>query len=190
MRDEGLAREPIRPTRDRAIRSPRPAPGTELPIHRAIVKGSDLPPLRRARSSSLTRPAPSLHGRAPPVPHAHDDRVLLLEDTVQAEQKHAAEHGLKTAIIESRDMGGTCVNRGCVPSKALLAASGKVRELADDQHLRRVVDPAPRHVGHVKQAVHALEIHKGTEVGDVLDRSGDAVADCEHAGFPSGGNSA
>ena len=22
--------------------------------------------------------------------------------------KHAAEHGLKTAIIESRDMGGTC----------------------------------------------------------------------------------
>ena len=24
--------------------------------------------------------------------------------------KHAAEHGLKTAIIESRDMGGTCVN--------------------------------------------------------------------------------
>ena len=49
--------------------------------------------------------------------------------------KHAAEHGLKTAIVESRDMGGTCVNRGCVPSKALLAASGKVRELADDKHL-------------------------------------------------------
>ena len=45
--------------------------------------------------------------------------------------KHAADHGLRTAIIESRDMGGTCVNRGCVPSKALLAASGRVRELAD-----------------------------------------------------------
>ena len=37
--------------------------------------------------------------------------------------KHAADHGLKVAIIESRDMGGTCVNRGCVPSKALLAAT-------------------------------------------------------------------
>ena len=34
--------------------------------------------------------------------------------------KHAAEAGLKVAIVESRDMGGTCVNRGCVPSKALL----------------------------------------------------------------------
>ena len=49
--------------------------------------------------------------------------------------KHAADHGLRVAIIESRDMGGTCVNRGCVPSKALLAASGRVRELADAQHL-------------------------------------------------------
>ncbi|MFM7268877.1 MAG: FAD-dependent oxidoreductase, partial [Cyanobium sp.] len=25
--------------------------------------------------------------------------------------KHAAEHGLKVAIVEARDMGGTCVNR-------------------------------------------------------------------------------
>ncbi len=50
--------------------------------------------------------------------------------------KHAAEHGLKVAIVESREMGGTCVNRGCVPSKALLAASGRVRELADAEHLK------------------------------------------------------
>ncbi len=49
--------------------------------------------------------------------------------------KHAAEKGLTTAIVESRDMGGTCVNRGCVPSKALLAASGRVRELGDREHL-------------------------------------------------------
>jgi dihydrolipoamide dehydrogenase len=48
---------------------------------------------------------------------------------------HAVACGLKTAIIEGGDMGGTCVNRGCIPSKALLAASGKVRELQDAQHL-------------------------------------------------------
>lgn len=48
---------------------------------------------------------------------------------------HAVKLGLKTAIIESADMGGTCVNRGCIPSKALLAASGKVRELSHNEHL-------------------------------------------------------
>ncbi|MDJ1185397.1 dihydrolipoyl dehydrogenase [Roseofilum casamattae] len=49
---------------------------------------------------------------------------------------HAVSCGLKTAIIEAADMGGTCVNRGCIPSKALLAASGRVRELHDDHHLK------------------------------------------------------
>jgi mycothione reductase len=32
----------------------------------------------------------------------------------------AAEHGLKVAIVEKDKMGGTCLNRGCKPSKLLL----------------------------------------------------------------------
>ena len=49
---------------------------------------------------------------------------------------HAVDCGLKTAIVEAADMGGTCVNRGCIPSKALLAASGKVRDLRNQHHLK------------------------------------------------------
>eukprot|EP00798_Chlamydomonas_sp_ICE-L_P022242 gene22242-29311_t len=49
---------------------------------------------------------------------------------------HAVESGLKVAVIEGHDIGGTCVNRGCVPSKALLAASGRVREFKNEQHLK------------------------------------------------------
>ena len=49
---------------------------------------------------------------------------------------HAVSCGLKTAIIEASEMGGTCVNRGCIPSKALLAASGRVRELRNTHHLQ------------------------------------------------------
>ena len=52
--------------------------------------------------------------------------------------KHAAGKGLKVAIVESSDMGGTCVNKGCVPSKALLAASGKVIEIAAYEHLAKL----------------------------------------------------
>lgn len=33
-------------------------------------------------------------------------------------------------------VGGTCVNRGCVPSKALLAVSGRMRELQTEHHLK------------------------------------------------------
>ena len=70
--------------------------------------------------------------------------------------RHAAEKGLKVAIIESREMGGTCVNRGCVPSKALLAASGRVRELADSQHLSGFgIHSAPVRFERKKIAEHA-----------------------------------
>jgi dihydrolipoamide dehydrogenase len=49
---------------------------------------------------------------------------------------HARANGLKTAIFTGEDTGGTCVNRGCVPSKALLAASGRVREMKNQHHLQ------------------------------------------------------
>ncbi|KAI0566914.1 dihydrolipoamide dehydrogenase [Gracilaria domingensis] len=49
---------------------------------------------------------------------------------------HAVSKGLKVCIFEARDVGGTCVNRGCVPSKALLAAAGRIREMKDADHLR------------------------------------------------------
>ncbi|KZR67870.1 dihydrolipoyl dehydrogenase [Prochlorococcus sp. MIT 1303] len=73
--------------------------------------------------------------------------------------KHAADDGLKVAIVESGDMGGTCVNRGCVPSKALLAASGKVRELADAEHLSGFgIHAAPVRFERQKIADHANQL--------------------------------
>lgn len=48
---------------------------------------------------------------------------------------HSRGQGLSTAVFSGGDVGGTCVNRGCVPSKALLAASGRVREMKDTSHL-------------------------------------------------------
>jgi dihydrolipoamide dehydrogenase len=65
---------------------------------------------------------------------------------------HAVSSGLKTAIIEAADMGGTCVNRGCIPSKALLAASGRVRELQNAHHLHALGIQVDR-VGFDRQAI-------------------------------------
>ena len=41
----------------------------------------------------------------------------------------AAKLGLKTAVVERRQCGGTCLNRGCVPTKALLHASDVYRSV-------------------------------------------------------------
>src|SRR5690606_37316817 len=49
--------------------------------------------------------------------------------------------------------------------------------LVDLEHVARVVDPAPAHVGDVQQAVHAAEVDERAEVGDVLDHALDVLAD-------------
>ena len=48
-----------------------------------------------------------------------DDALVLIGAGVggHGAALHARACGLKTAIIEGHEMGGTCVNRGCVPSK-------------------------------------------------------------------------
>lgn len=55
----------------------------------------------------------------------------------------AANMGLRTALIEEDAVGGTCLNRGCIPSKMLILPA----ELAD----------ACRHSGH-------LNVHGGEQV--------------------------
>ena len=35
----------------------------------------------------------------------------------------AAQLGGKVAVVEAGDIGGTCVNRGCIPSKVWLRAA-------------------------------------------------------------------
>ena len=43
----------------------------------------------------------------------------------------AAKQGLKTLLIEEKDLGGTCLNRGCIPAKTLLHTTEQIREWRD-----------------------------------------------------------
>jgi pyruvate/2-oxoglutarate dehydrogenase complex dihydrolipoamide dehydrogenase (E3) component len=55
----------------------------------------------------------------------------------------AARLGLKTALIEHATMGGECLNTGCIPSKALLAAARRGETWAQAQ-------------GNIKAAIAAI----------------------------------
>lgn len=41
----------------------------------------------------------------------------------------AAKNGLKTAVVEAGRVGGTCLNRGCIPAKAMIHASSLYQEM-------------------------------------------------------------
>ncbi|MGO9673196.1 MAG: dihydrolipoyl dehydrogenase [Methylocella sp.] len=73
----------------------------------------------------------------------------------------AAQLGLKVAVVERRKtktLGGTCLNIGCIPSKALLYASEKFTEAAHDLAALGVVVGAP------KLDLPAMQKHKDDTV--------------------------
>ncbi len=47
----------------------------------------------------------------------------------------AAQYGAKVALIEKDKLGGTCLNRGCIPTKALYASVQSIERLKDFEEL-------------------------------------------------------
>ena len=41
----------------------------------------------------------------------------------------AAKLGMKVAVIEKGELGGTCLNRGCIPTKSLIHATELYRKM-------------------------------------------------------------
>ena len=46
----------------------------------------------------------------------------------------ATKLGLQVAVVERRETGGTCLNRGCIPTKTLLHSSQVYQAIANGEH--------------------------------------------------------
>ena len=72
----------------------------------------------------------------------------------------AVQMGAKVVLIEAHLMGGDCLNFGCVPSKALLAAGHKAHETSQARFGVAGHDPLPDFAAakdHVTQVVETIE---------------------------------
>ncbi|WP_340644707.1 FAD-dependent oxidoreductase [Phenylobacterium sp.] len=67
----------------------------------------------------------------------------------------AAQLGLKTVLFERGEMGGDCLNYGCVPSKALIAAAGRAHDVQRGAALGVTAGPASVDFAQVMAHVHA-----------------------------------
>ena len=101
----------------------------------------------------------------------------------------AAQLGSSVAVIEERDVGGTCLNRGCIPSKALLYTAHALETCERASRFGVMVegfeldvDRARRHVQRsVKQLVSGVETLLEKAEVDVLRGHGRFVGPHEIA---------
>lgn len=79
----------------------------------------------------------------------------------------AAQLGQKVVLIEKHKMGGDCLNYGCVPSKALIAAAKHAQAMRDGGPFGIVpVEPQvdfPRVMAHVRGVIAAIEPNDSVE---------------------------
>jgi pyruvate/2-oxoglutarate dehydrogenase complex dihydrolipoamide dehydrogenase (E3) component len=71
----------------------------------------------------------------------------------------AAQLGLKVVLFERGEMGGDCLNTGCVPSKALISAAKAAHEARHASHLGIRADPTvdfPAVMAHVHRTIETI----------------------------------
>ena len=79
----------------------------------------------------------------------------------------AAQMGAKTVLFERGHMGGDCLNTGCVPSKALLAA-GKLAHYGQGQAVMGVTGKVD--VDFAKVKAHVADVIAGVAPHDSIER--------------------
>ena len=83
----------------------------------------------------------------------------------------AAQSGLKVAIVEKSKMGGTCLNRGCIPSK-LLIHSADIVETIKTAHLFGIhVEKYSIDFQKIVQRVNNLIDSDSSEIRNSFDNS-------------------
>jgi len=62
----------------------------------------------------------------------------------------AAQLGVDTTLVERDAYGGTCLNHGCIPSKALISGADVAHRAGDAEHMGIYADPAVDMAGMVE----------------------------------------
>ena len=104
------------------------------------------------------------------MPDQFDLLILGSGSTAFAAAIGASELGARVAMVERRTLGGTCVNRGCLPSKNLIEAARLVWDAAHPRFdgiapARMAVD-FPTLVGQKDQVVRDYRARKYNAVAD------------------------
>ncbi len=80
----------------------------------------------------------------------------------------ARAFGVEVVLVEEGRMGGDCLNTGCVPSKALIAAAAHARAVAEAP--RFGVDAGPARVDFAKVRDHVRSVIAGIAPHDSVER--------------------
>ena len=110
--------------------------------------------------------------------------------------ERTAEAGLQTVLIEERQLGGTCLNVGCIPTKTLLNSAKTYAHIADSARIGVTAEATfdltaamkwkTQVVGGLRKGIAATLKKRGVEIVDgrgmMVDRNAIQVGDTRYEG--------
>lgn len=78
---------------------------------------------------------------------------------------YAAKKGLKVILVEKDELGGTCLNVGCIPTKALVKSSEICKNISESQVFGIMTDGSPR--VNMEQIIHRKDKIKDNLVSGI-----------------------
>ncbi|MFX1281295.1 MAG: dihydrolipoyl dehydrogenase family protein, partial [Promethearchaeota archaeon] len=103
----------------------------------------------------------------------------------------AAQYGAKVALIEKEKLGGTCLNRGCIPTKALYASVESIEKLKDFEDFGiKIIDytldfkkAVERKNRIVEELVNGIEVLEKAWKNDIYFGHGKIIGGSKTSGF-------
>ena len=81
----------------------------------------------------------------------------------------AAQHGLTVAVVERERMGGTCLNRGCIPSKLLIHSSDVMETIKHAPKFGIVISGYAVEFQKIVQRVNDFTDHESEEIRNAFE---------------------
>ncbi|SHO44926.1 dihydrolipoyl dehydrogenase [Anaerocolumna xylanovorans] len=81
----------------------------------------------------------------------------------------AAQLGLKTAIVEEGELGGTCLNKGCIPTKTLLHSSNLYYETKNFEELGLTIPEVSYDLGKIYERKDRIVEKIRSGIGSLLE---------------------
>lgn len=81
----------------------------------------------------------------------------------------AAQHGLAVAVVEKDRMGGTCLNRGCIPSKLLIHSADIIETIKQAAKFGIVISGYTVEFQKIVQRVNDFTDHESDEIQNAFE---------------------
>ena len=79
------------------------------------------------------------------------------------------QHGLTVAVVERERMGGTCLNRGCIPSKTLIHSSDVMETIKHAPKFGIVISGYAVEFQKIVQRVNDFTDHESEEIRNAFE---------------------